>query len=344
MKIVDFRSDTITRPTEEMRYAMYKAEVGDDVYGEDPTINNLEKLAAERMGKEAALFVPSGTMGNQLALLSHTNRGQEVILEEWSHIYRFEVGGLAFLSGLQAKPVKGKRGIMNIEDIKDCIVRDNNIHHAQTGLICLENTHNMAGGVIVPVEKMKETYDLAKKYGLNVHVDGARIFNAAVELGCDVKEITKYTDSVMFCLSKGLCAPVGSILAGNKDFIDKARRYRKMLGGGMRQAGVLAAAGIVAINRMVDRLKEDHENIKLLAEKIGNIKGIFIDKETVQTNILMINIQGTGYKSDVLVNLMKEKGILATRITDSIMRFVTHYHITRDDIEYSAGIMKEILE
>ncbi|WP_425447195.1 low-specificity L-threonine aldolase [Dethiothermospora halolimnae] len=343
MRIIEFRSDTLTKPTEEMRKAMYEAEVGDDVYGEDPTINKLEKIAAEKLGKEAALFVPTGTMGNQLALLCHTNRGEEIILEDWAHIYRYEVAGLSFLSGLQAKTIKGHNGIMNVNDVKDAICKDMDIHHPQTGLICLENTHNMAGGVVVPPEKMKEIYDLAKGNNIPVHLDGARVFNAATYLDCDVKEITQYTDSLMCCLSKGLSAPVGSILAGNKEFIERARRFRKMLGGGMRQAGILAAAGIIAIEGMTKRLYEDHKNIKLLSQGLGNIDGIEIDEETINTNILMINVKNTGYKSNELVAKMKDRGILTSEVTDEIIRFVTHRHISKEDIDYSIKVINEIL-
>lgn len=343
MKIIDFRSDTITEPTEEMRKAMYNAEVGDDVYGEDPTINKLEEIAAEKVGKEAALFVPTGTMGNQVALLCHTQRGQEIILDDWAHIFRFEVGGLGFLSGLQARTIESERGVMDPEMVKRAIVDDDNIHHAKTGLICLENTHNMAGGVVVPLENMKEIYNIAKDKNLPVHLDGARVFNASVYLQCDVKEITQYTDSVMFCLSKGLCAPVGSILAGDKEFIKKARKFRKMLGGGMRQAGVLAAAGIIALENMVDRLQEDHHNIQLLAEGLGNIDGIEIDKETIHTNILMINIKNTKYDSQQLVNMMNEKGVLTNPITDEIIRFVTHRYISQEDIESTIAIVNDLL-
>lgn len=344
MKVIDFRSDTITKPTEEMRKAMYNAEVGDDVYGEDPTINKLEQLAAEKVGKEAALFVPTGTMGNQLALLTHTKRGQEIILEDWAHIFRFEVGGLAFLSGLQARTIAGNNGMMKIQDVKKVISSGEDIHHAKTGLICLENTHNMAGGVVVPIENMNGIYNLAKENNIPVHLDGARVFNASTYLNCDVKEITKYTDSLMFCLSKGLCAPVGSILAGDEVFIEKARRFRKMLGGGMRQAGVLAAAGIIALEKMVDRLEEDHRNIRLLAEGLKNTKGINIDKDTVHTNILMINVKDTEYTSQELSQRMKERGIFATPITDEIMRFVTHLYIDSEDIKKSIDIISDILK
>ncbi|MGF7058837.1 low-specificity L-threonine aldolase [Brassicibacter mesophilus] len=344
MKIVDFRSDTLTKPTEEMRKAMYQAEVGDDVYREDPTVKELERLAASKLGKEDALLVPSGTMGNQLALMTHTQRGQEVILEDWAHIFRYEAGGLAFLSGLQARTIAGTRGIMNVNDIKAAIIKDDDLHHAQTGLICIENTHNMAGGVVIPLDKMKDIYNTAKGYSLPVHLDGARLFNAATYLKCDASEIARYTDSVMFCLSKGLCAPVGSILAGNTEFIDKARKYRKMLGGGMRQAGIIAAAGIISLNDMVDRLVEDHENAYKLAEGLSNIKGISIDFETVQTNIVMANISGTGLKSDELVMKIKEKGILASSITDNIIRFVTHKYVENIDIDYSLDVINEILK
>lgn len=344
MKIIDFRSDTLTKPTEEMRKAMHDAKVGDDVYGEDPTINKLEEMAADKVGMEAALFVPSGTMGNQLALLSHTQRGQEIILEDWSHIFRFEAGGLAFLSGLQARTIIGNKGVMNIDDVKGAIISDDNIHHPQTGLICLENTHNMAGGVVVPIDNTKSIYDLAKKNDIPVHLDGARIFNASTYLNKDVREITKYTDSVMFCLSKGLCAPVGSILAGKADFIKKARKLRKMLGGGMRQAGIIAAAGIIALENMIERLHEDHENIKVLAEGLGNISGIKINEETIHTNILMINIKDTGFGSNELSSRLKEVGILATPITNEIMRFVTHRHINKENITKSIETINNILQ
>lgn len=343
MRIIDFRSDTITKPTEEMREAMFKAEVGDDVYGEDPTINRLEEMAAKLVGKEAALFVPSGTMGNQLAVLCHTQRGEEVILEERSHIYNYEVAGIAFLSGVQARIVKGNNGIMSAKDVENAIVADGDIHHPQTGLICMENTHNMAGGIVVPTESMKEVYDLAKKYNLPVHLDGARVFNASTSLGCDVKEITRYCDSLMFCLSKGLCAPVGSILAGSKEFINKARRYRKMLGGGMRQAGILAAAGLLALTSMVERLPEDHRNARLLAEGLKGIKGIQVNIDTVQSNILMVDLTTTEYDSVSLVARLKEQGILASDINSSRIRFVTHKYISQDDIEYTVDSIKKVL-
>lgn len=342
MRIVDLRSDTVTVPTEEMREAMYRAEVGDDVYGEDPTVNRLEELAAEKVGKEAAVFLPSGTMANQVALLSHTNRGQEIILESSSHIFMYEVGGLAFLSGLQAKIIEGKNGIMNPADIRKAI-RGDNIHFPETGLIALENTHNLAGGVVVPLKIMCEIYEIATIYKIPVHLDGARIFNAAVYLNCDVRELTAYCDSVMFCLSKGLGAPAGSMLAGNKKFIDKARKYRKMLGGGMRQVGILAAAGEIALKKMVERLNEDHENARLLAEGLGNIRGFRVDEKTVQTNIVMINIEDTGLVADEMLSRMKERGVLANKRTNDIIRLVTHKDVTRPDIEYAVQALKSCI-
>ncbi|WP_352419411.1 low-specificity L-threonine aldolase [Proteiniborus sp.] len=343
MRIVDFRSDTVTKPTEDMRKAMVNAEVGDDVYGEDPTINELEEMAANLVGKEAALFVPSGTMGNQLAVLCHTQRGNEVILEEKSHIYNYEVGGIAFLSGVQVRIVKGHNGIMSASSVEKAIVADGDIHHPQTGLICLENTHNMAGGIVVPPESMKEIFDLAKKHSLPVHLDGARIFNASTALGCDVKEIAKYCDSIMFCLSKGLCAPVGSMLAGSKEFINKARRFRKMLGGGMRQAGILAAAGVVALTNMIERLSEDHENAKLLAKGLKDISGIEVNVDNVQSNILMMDITTSKYDSYSLVSKLKEEGILVSDINSSRIRFVTHKYISKDDIDYTMSLIKKVL-
>ncbi|HHY38241.1 MAG TPA: low specificity L-threonine aldolase, partial [Clostridia bacterium] len=254
--MIDLRSDTVTRPTPEMRRAMAEAEVGDDVYGEDPSVRQLEEIAAETMGKEAALFVASGTMGNQVALMAHTRRQDEVLLEAESHIFFYEAGGMAVLSGLMPFPIRTEDGILRPTDLERAL-RPSDIHFPKPSLVCLENTHNRHGGRVAGVEEIKKTCDFAHAHGLKVHLDGARIFNAAVALGVNVKSLVKDVDSVMFCLSKGLCAPVGSMLAGTRDFIEEARRCRKLLGGGMRQAGVLAAAGIVALKTMVDRLAED---------------------------------------------------------------------------------------
>ena len=259
MELIDLRSDTVTKPTSAMRQAMATAEVGDDVYEEDPTVRRLEALGAEMIGKEAALFVPSGTMGNQIAAMTHLNRGDEVILEAESHIFYYEVGGLALLSGAQARPLPGRRGFMEPEQITHAI-REENIHFPRTGLLCLENTHNRAGGAVLTPEQTKAMAEAGRQKGIPVHLDGARIFNAAIALGIDVRELTAPVDSVMFCLSKGLGAPVGSILAGSKCFITHARKNRKVLGGGLRQSGVLAAAGLIALEQMVERLAEDHDH------------------------------------------------------------------------------------
>src|SRR5580698_7283173 len=283
---IDLRSDTVTKPTPEMRRAMAEAEVGDDVYGEDPTVNRLEERAAQIFGREAAIFVPTGTMGNQIAIKIHTHHGQEIICEERGHIFNYELATLAAFSGCIVRPIFGEDGALTWADIKKRIA-PGIYYKAQTGLISLENTHNMAGGTIYRQEAADEICDEAHKIGLPVHLDGARIFNAAAALGKPVAEITRKFDSIMFCLSKGLGAPVGSMLVGNKDFIVKARIYRKALGGGMRQAGILAAAGLIALEKMPLRLHEDHANAQVLAQGLAQIGGIKIDPKKVQTNILV---------------------------------------------------------
>jgi threonine aldolase len=338
---IDLRSDTVTKPTEEMRYAMANAEVGDDVYGEDPTVNRLEKIAAEMVGKEAALFVPSGTMGNQIAIMAHTKRGDEVILESEAHIYYYEVGGIAVLSGAHPRQVPGKNGILEAEDIAKEL-RVKNIHFPETRLICLENTHNRGGGTITPINNMKGIKDLADSKGIFVHLDGARVFNAAVALGVDVKEITAHVDTVMFCLSKGLCAPVGSMVAGPKDWIEKAKKWRKMLGGGMRQSGILAAAGIISLTKMVERLAEDHQNAKILANGLAKIEGIVIDLETVQTNIVAFDIAGTKLTVPEFLGHIKESGILAGAVDQTRIRMVTHHGISSDDIAKTLNAIEAI--
>lgn len=341
-RIIDLRSDTVTVPTQKMRRVMYEAEVGDDVYGDDVTTAKLESMAAQRVGKEAALFVPTGTMGNQLAVLTHTNRGQEIILEEDCHIFNYEVGGMAFLAGVQAKLLKGRDGVLDAGEVEDSI-RIDDIHFPSTGLICLENTHNRAGGIAIHPDRMEPVYRVGRKYNIPVHLDGARVFNAAVALGVDVKDITRYCDSVMFCISKGLCAPVGSLLAGSEAFIQKARRIRKMLGGGMRQLGVLAAAGIVALTEMVDRLAIDHENAKVLAEGLANIPGIKIDTGRVQTNIVIFDISQTGYNGYQLAQELKAFGIKALGSPNGIVRFVTHKYVSRKDVYRVLDAMTRII-
>jgi len=293
MRIVDLRSDTVTLPTDEMLEAMRNAELGDDVYREDPTVNRLEELAAKKMGKDAALLTTSGTQANLVSAMSQTTRGDEVILETEAHMYYYEVGAFSALGGLIPRFVKGHMGVMSPRDIEQ-VLRPPNIHFPPTSLICIENTHNRAGGTIWPPSNIKEVSDLAKTHGLRVHMDGARIFNAAVASGLDVREFTRHVDTLMFCLSKGLSAPIGSIVVGEQAFVDRARRYRKMLGGGMRQAGIIAAAGIIAIEKMVDRLRDDHVNAKTLATGLSKIPGITVDTARVQTNIVVYDVGGLG--------------------------------------------------
>lgn len=332
MQNIDLRSDTVTLPTQAMRDAMYSAPVGDDVYGEDPTVNRLEEMAAHMLGKEAAMFVSSGTLGNQICIMTHTQPGDEIILEENSHIIRYEVGGLGRLGGVQAKLIQGRKGVMDPVDIISAI-RVDDIHEPQTTLICVENTHNRAGGTVIPLETLIKTHEISQKYQIPVHMDGARIFNAATYLGIPVKEVAQYTDSVMFCLSKGLSAPVGSLIVGKADFIKKARKYRKMLGGGMRQAGFLAAAGIVALETMVTRLQEDHDNAKLLAHGLKLIPGINIDMETVQTNIVICDISQLNMTGDELASKLKKNGVKINGGNTSVIRFVTHKGINKKSIE-----------
>jgi threonine aldolase len=328
MDFLDFRSDTLTKPTDEMRQAMMEADVGDDVYEEDPTVNRLEALVAERLGKEDALFVTSGTQGNQIAILTHCRPGDEVILEALSHIFLYEAGAASSLAGVQLRPIPGVRGAMKPEDVRRAIRDCSDIHQPNTRLICIENTHNKAGGKIVPRNVMKEIYQIAQENGISVHMDGARLFNAAVARGVDVKEFTQYVDTVQVCLSKGLSAPIGSILAGSKEFIRQARKWRKRLGGGMRQVGVIAAPGIIAIEKMVDRLAEDHAHARLLAEGLNSVPGLQVDVEGVETNIVLCDIKGTGLSNDDFVSLLKEEGILASPFDDGVIRFVTRREIT----------------
>lgn len=331
-KPIDLRSDTVTVPTEEMRRAMAAAEVGDDVYGEDPTVRKLEELAAEKMGKEAGLFVVSGTMGNLVAVMTHCKRGDEVILEKDSHIYYYEVGGISAVAGAIPRLVTGNKGIINPEALEEAL-RLPNIHFPPTTLLCLENTHNRAGGTVTPVARMRELCAIAHRRGLKVHLDGARIFNAAIALGISVAEIASDCDSVMFCLSKGLGAPVGSVLVGRKDWIEAARKNRKMVGGGMRQAGVLAAAGIVALEKMVDRLAEDHENARRLATALAEIPGFRVDLETVQTNIVGVDVSGTGLGAPQVVEALRKRGVKCNAHGPARVRFVTHKDVTAADIE-----------
>lgn len=339
----DYRSDTITKPTEKMRRAMYEAEVGDDVYGEDPTVKKLERLACDISGKESAMFVPSGTMGNQIAVKVHTNPSDEILLEENCHIHWYEGGGIGAISGVQSKLIKSNNGVMNIEDIRKGI-RPDDIHFPKTTLLCLENTNNKCGGTVTGLEAMSEIYKLAVDNNIKVHLDGARIFNAATYLGVEAKLIMEHCDSVMFCLSKGLCAPVGSILAGEEDFIKDARKTRKMLGGGMRQSGVIASAGIIALKEMTGRLAEDHENARALGEGLKNIRGLDVNMDTVQTNIVMCDIVKENLDSLKLKEAMSQSNVFSTYITDKRLRFVLHYHITKNDVLETLNIIEKIMD
>lgn len=321
---------------------MKNANVGDDVYQEDPTVNQLEGLAAEKLRKEAALFVPSGTMGNLIAVLTHCQRGDEVILEIDSHIYFYEVGGMSAVAGVIPRLIIGDKGILDPQDVKRAL-RDDNFHFPKTTLICLENTHNRAGGTIISPKLTEEICQLAHQRNIAVHLDGARIFNAAIALNIEPALLTKNVDSVMFCLSKGLSAPVGSILAGSKEFIQRARKNRKMLGGGMRQAGILAAAGIIAIENMVERLGEDHKNARILGEGLADIDRIKVDLETIQTNMVNIDLQESGMDTFQFLPKLTEYNILGLPRPPTEVRLVTHYGISEEDIYATIKAIKEIV-
>jgi threonine aldolase len=340
-KIIDLRSDTVTRPSEAMRKAMYNAEVGDDVYKEDPTANELEKYTAELLGKEAALFVPSGVMGNQICLNVLTHPGDEVICEKDAHIFQYESGSPAALSGLQLSLVDGVNGVFTAEQVEPLIRPESAYYMARTKVIEIENTHNRAGGTINPIENIKSISELAKKYNLLCHLDGARIWNASVETGISPAEYAKYFDSVSCCLSKGLGAPVGSIIAGSKDFIKEAFRVRKAWGGGMRQIGNLAAAGLFALKNNITRLKEDHEKAKTLAEVLSKLPGVIIDKEIVQTNILMFSI--TKMDVDGFLKQCFEKGLLLSTGKVGVIRVVTHMDVSMEEIISAGKLIEQIL-
>ncbi|MDD5542686.1 MAG: low-specificity L-threonine aldolase [Acidobacteriia bacterium] len=340
---IDLRSDTVTRPTPEMREAMMKAEVGDDVYMEDPTVNHLQERAAEIFGREAALFVPSGTMGNQIAVKSHTHHGQEVILEEAGHIFNYELATMSAFSGVMPRPIAGHDGVITWNEIKTRI-RPKIYYLSHTGLVALENTHNMAGGSVFPQAVADEVCDRAHESGIPVHLDGARIFNASIATGKSVVELTQKFDSVMFCLSKGLGAPVGSLLLGSRELIERARVYRKAMGGGMRQVGVLAAAGLVALEKHPAKLHEDHANAKHLAKALAEMPGIQMDPSKVQTNILVFDISGTGQDTSSFSQALRKHRVLANGINPTHMRMVTHYDVHRDDIEKTIQAIHSILE
>ncbi len=339
--MIDLRSDTVTKPTAAMRRAMAEAEVGDDVYGEDPTVNRLEERAAEVFGREAAIFVPTGSMGNQIAVRLHTQHGQEVICEARAHVLDWEMAMLAAFSGCQARTVSAQRGILTWGLIEPAIAAKI-YYRAQTGLISLENSHNMAGGTVTPLAVLEEIWAGAKKAGLPVHLDGARVFNAAAALGVPVAKLTRGFDTVMFCLSKGLGSPVGSMLVGTRAQMDEARIYRKALGGGMRQAGVLAAAGLISLNEMTERLVDDHANARLLAEAVAEVEGVEIDLDAVQTNIVIFRLKDGG-DAALFVRELKERGVAASAIGPQAVRFVTHYDVSREECEVAARAAVQVL-
>jgi threonine aldolase len=339
---IDLRSDTVTRPTPAMRAAMAAADVGDDVYGEDPTVNRLEARAAEIFGREAALFVPTGTMGNQIAVRLHTEHGQEVVCESRGHLVDWEMSMVSAFSGCQLRTVEADRGLLTWELIRK-VVSPGLHYRSRTGLISLENTHNLAGGTVMPLEVAQEIWAGAAEAGLPTHLDGARIFNAATALDTPVDRLTSGFHSIMFCLSKGLCAPVGSMLVSSRKNIERARNFRKALGGGMRQAGILAAAGLIALNEMTGRLQEDHDNAQLLAVALSRLPQVEIHPERVQTNILLFGLRGVG---DVkpLVSALAKRGVLASSIGPSAIRLVTHHDVDRAACERASVVLREEIE
>ena len=340
MRLIDLRSDTVTTPPRDMLETIQTARLGDDVYGEDETVNHLEEMAAERFDKESALLVTSGTQANTVALLAQTKPGDAVIMESECHIYHYELGNFSTLGGLIPRLVEGRLGCPDPEEIERMMQREEE-YRSGTRLICLENTHNRAGGTIILPSKLRAIQDVAARHNISVYLDGARIFNAAIATGLNVKEFSHCTNNMMFCLSKGLSAPVGSVLLGDKEFISKARRIRKMLGGGMRKAGVIAAPGIYALDHMVERLKEDHENARMIAEGLRKIPGIELDMETVQTNMVRFGVNGMGLSVYGFIEEMEKKGV---RVSDSghFVRMVTHYGITKEDIQFTIDATNDL--
>lgn len=344
MTIIDLRSDTVTKPTPAMRRAMYEAEVGDDVLGDDPTVRRLEELAAGRLGKEAALFVPSGTMGNLASLLMHCGRGDEVILGDQAHIYVYEAGGSSAVGSIHPRPLPNRAdGTIDL-DLIEAAIRPNDVHAPRTKLLALENTHNRCSGAVLPVAYMEAACALAHRRGLAVHLDGARVFNAAVALGVDVQQIVAGCDSVSFCLSKGLGAPVGSVIVSSQAFIREARRARKVLGGAMRQSGVIAAAGIVALTEMVDRLADDHAHARRLAEGIAGLPGITLDPAAVQTNIVIFSLERADITPQQLAAQLNQRGISLLAIGGQRLRAVTNHHVTAQDVERAIDAFTAVLE
>src|SRR2546426_9301453 len=341
--IIDLRSDTVTKPSAEMRRAMAEAEVGDDVFIEDPTINKLQDRAAEIFGREAGLFVPSGSMGNLTCILEQARQGQEVICEESGHIYNYEMASMSAIAGVLPRLVAGEDGILTWQGISKAI-RPKIYYRPQTALIALENTHNMAGGTVYPTNVAEEICDRAHEAGIRVHLDGARIFNAATYLGEKVADMTRRFDSVQFCLSKGLGAPVGSMIVGTREFIERCRSIRKMLGGGMRQAGVLAAAGMIALEKGPMRLQIDHDNAKFLATQLAAIPGITLNPGKVQTNIIILDLKRSGWSSSDFLQALSKRDVLAVPVDSERVRMVTHLDVDRNDVDKAAGAVREVFE
>lgn len=339
MPTIDLRSDTVTKPTPPMREAMLRAEVGDDVFGEDPTVNRLQEKVAGLLGKEAALFVPSGTMGNQLCIKAQTAPGDEVICESGAHFLHYEGGAMAMLSGAQPRPLAGVNGILTAEQVEDAI-RPSIYYYPPTRLIALENTHNLAGGVVYPLSEIHRIHELARSYNLKMHLDGARLWNASIASGIPLQNYCRYFDSASVCLSKGLGAPVGSVVAGSADFITHARRLRKVFGGGMRQAGILAAAGIYALDHHLQRLAEDHANARLLAENLSAIEGVRINLNTVQTNIVIMDIAATRITPAVAVEKLARNGVLVVPFGKTTLRAVTHLDVDRQGIVAASEVFQ----
>lgn len=338
--MIDLRSDTVTQPTDAMRQAMLTAMVGDDVYDDDPTVKELEALAARLLNKEAALFVPSGTFGNQLSILTHTRRGDEVIVSHDSHILYHEVGASAVIAGVQLRPIECFGGRFDLSTLKS-FIREEDIHYPDTGLICVENAHG--NGSVIPLEKMKEIYDTAAEHQIPVHLDGARVFNAAASLNVPVSEIAQYADSVTFCLSKGLCAPVGSIVAGTASFIKRAKRNRKMMGGGLRQVGFLAASGLIALNDMVDRLVDDHQLVQYLADELENFEGISVIRERLDINMVFFTMDESVIDENEFIEALLKRNIKINGTEDGEWRYVTNNDVGKEDIIEVIKAMKEVL-
>jgi len=340
--MIDLRSDTVTRPSPAMREAMAKAEVGDDVFGEDPTVNRLQENVARLLGKEAALFVPSGTMANQLCIKTHTQPGDEVIAEAGAHVFNYETAGAAFLSNVQVHTIPGIHGQLSLTDIRRA-VRPSLYYMPRTRLICLENTHNRAGGTVYPIEGIREVSEFARSAGIKMHLDGARLWNACAATGLAPGEYARYFDSVSVCLSKGLGAPVGSVITGSREFIQDAHHYRKIFGGGMRQAGVLAAAGLYALEHNLDRLNEDHAKAAYLARELMKIPGFSIDPATVQTNIIIMDVERAAHPPERILALLRERRVLFSMGNYMGLRAVTHLDVTMDQVKEAAAIVQEVM-